>query len=139
MSIAITYKESVVKPLEKWTSRDFIKYYFNKLAKLENVPSLTIPPEAWLGFGSRIKGFQRKLTISNHQYKQFIDTVFDKVFSQDGYQPVFGCIVSEKIYFLVQKMKSSTHFDNSDFENLKKELYKDESLFKKMQLKLSDD
>jgi len=137
--LLITYKEPVIKPIEKWTSRDFIKYYFNKLQKFDGINPPKIPPEAWIGFGSRIKGFQKKLNLTNHQYKQFIDTLFNKIFISDQYQPSFGCIVSEKVYFLAGKFKSSKEFTNTEFERLREELYRDRSLFEKMRLKLSDE
>jgi hypothetical protein len=137
--LLITYKEPIVKVIEKWTSRDFIKYYFNSLQKFDGSNPPKIPVEAWIGFGARIKGFQRKLSLSNHQYKHFIDTVFRHFYTGQGYEPVFGCIVSEKIYHLTQKVKSSEEFSNEEFMRLKEELYRDESLFKKMQLKLSDE
>jgi hypothetical protein len=133
----ITFSNKPPKPLEKWSSRDFIIYYSNSLKKLTG-ENLKVPPEAWVGFGARIKGFQRKLNLTNIEYKNFIDEVFSSFYVKNKYQPSFGSIVSEKIYYLVNKNRDSNEFSNTDFENLRKELYKDSTLFKNLRLDLND-
>jgi hypothetical protein len=133
----ITFSQKTLKPLEKWSSRDFIIYYSNSLKNLTG-KNLIVPPEAWIGFGARIKGFQRKLNLTNIEYKNFIDKVFSSFYVKNKYQPSFGSIVSEKIYYIVNKNRDSNEFSNTDFENLRKELYKDNTLFKNLQLDLND-
>lgn len=134
---SIVFKQKKVKLLDQWNTRDFIMYYSNKLGELTG-NSLVIPPEAWAGFGSRIKGFKKKLNLSNIEYKNFIDKVFSKFFINKEYEPSFGCIVSEKVYYLTYKIRESDQFSNEDFEALKKNLYADSSLFNKIQLDLLD-
>lgn len=134
----IVFKQPKIKSLDQWNTRDFIKYYSIKLEKLTG-KRLLVPPEAWVGFGARIKGFKEKLNLTNIEYRNFIDKVFSKFFIGAGYEPSFGCIVSEKVYYLAHKLRESDQFSNEDFEVLKQELYKDTSLFNKIQLNLSDD
>ena len=120
------------KPIEKWSNRDFLIYFSNLLLdKTGN--KLEIPTEAWVGYMSRMKGFRSKLNLSNEAYKEFIDTVFSQVFTRGGYVPVFGAIVSEKVYGMVRSKPISVRaFGNYDFESIRNDLYSNGILFQKL-------
>ena len=122
-----------VKPLEKWSNRDFLLYFSSRYRELGH-PFL-IPKEAWVGLMSRMKGFRTKLTLDNETYKKLIDDVFDKFFTKNGYIPNFGSIVSEKVYHVVQrlnKQKIQSKFSDTEFERLRNELYSNNELFKRL-------
>jgi len=95
---------------------------------------LEIPSVAWQSMLGRIKGFRSKLHLSNIAYKYFIDDVFDKFFTNNGYIPTFGAIVSEKVYNIVKK-KSIYNFE--DIEKLRDDLYKNNLLFSKITCNLN--
>jgi len=120
------------KQIEKWSNRDFLIYFSNLLLdKTGN--KLEIPTEAWVGYLSRMKGFRSKLNISNQVYKEFIDTVFSQFFTRNGYVPVFGAIVSEKVYGMVKsKPISARTFGSYDFETLRNDLCNNGILFQKL-------
>lgn len=125
MKIKVTAGSS--KSIEQWSSRDFIMYYFNKLYFLTK-KDFVIPPVAWQGFAGRMKGFRNKLNISNVQYKKFIDSVFERFFSENSYVPCFGAIVSERVYFIVNTL-CTQRLTDTDFEKLRRELYSNNILF----------
>jgi hypothetical protein len=124
----ITRSDDINKPLEQWTNKDFLFYFSNKLAS-QTGKGLRIEGPAWIGFLSRIKGFRNKLHLSNQAYKDFIDKVFGDFFARDGYVPAFGAIVSERVYFIVTKYSGETHLQYSDFEQVRRELYGNNTLF----------
>jgi hypothetical protein len=129
---AITVSSEIDKPIDKWSSRDFVIYFFNRLSESTG-SRLKIEGPAWGGFSSRIKGFRTKLVIPNKKYKDFIDTIFSEL-SCDKFVPVFGAIVSERVYFVIQKLNSSfASVDNSGFKELRNQLYSNNTLFKKLQ------
>ena len=107
-------------------------YFSNRLRETTGSP-LRIEGPAWIGFMSRIKGFRSKLTIPNEKYKEFIDAMFDKFFDR-GYVPVFGAIVSERVYFVIQQLltPANNSVSNSEFEALRNQLFNNLTLFKKL-------
>lgn len=117
------------RPLEKWSNKDFLKHFSNKLKETTG-KELDIPPIAWQGFMGRMKGFRKKLGISNQEYKEFIDRVFSELFVGKGYVPAFGSIVSERVYNIL-KNHSLKRYDNDAFQQLRDQLYKDAILFNK--------
>lgn len=126
----VQFKAKPTPPLiiERWSNKDFLFYFSQKLEEMTGV-GLDIPPVAWSGFLGRMKGFRDKLIISNIKYKEFIDCVFKNFFSRDSYTPSFGAIVSEKVYNIVLKeLKKPTPFSNSDFQKLRDILYQNFSL-----------
>ena len=133
----VVYVVKKEKAIEKWTSRDFIKYYFNKLKSLKNINTQAIPSEAWVGYGARIKGFIKKKNLSNFQYKSFIDSIFKNFYNSEIHVPAFGCIVSEKIFEITESFEKN-RYSNRDFERLKEKLYTDNILFKNIELDLSE-
>lgn len=120
-------KESEVKPLEQWSNRDFLLYFSDCLKRAGN-GGLVIPPVAWRAYLSRMKGFRMKLRLSNQDYKCFIDTLFSEYFLKNKFVPVFGSIVSEKVYHIYQDYPKLT---NDYFIAMRNELYK-EDFFKKL-------
>lgn len=130
--VGITTTVSEAKPLEQWSNVDFLKYFSDRLKVFNNNRGLTIPPTAWGAFVGRIKGFRLKLQLSAVAYKYFIDTVFDDFFTQDGYIPTFGTIVSEKVYHaLVSSQNHTTVYDNAYFVRLKQKLKLNNNLYQK--------
>lgn len=128
----------IQKPIEKWSNRDFVIYFSNRLFVLTK-KSLDIPPPAWIGFCGRIKSFRLKRNLSSEDYKKFIDNVFDIFFSVDKYIPSFGAIVSDKVFVVVQKMllhpkkakiQHQDMYNNASFIALRNQLYGDSTLFK---------
>jgi len=117
------------KSIEKWSNKDFLIYFSNKLKETTG-KELDIPPIAWQGFMSRMKGFRKKLGISNVDYKNFIDNVFAKLFVGKQYVPAFGSIVSERVFNLLKK-HSLLQYDDNAFDQLREQLYKDSILFQK--------
>ena len=123
----------IAKPLESWSNKDFLMYYSNRLCELTGQGVRLEEGAAWQAFIGRIKGFRTKLRLSNSQYKDFIDKVFDEFFRQDGYVPVFGAIVSERVFNIVSTyMKGKAAPMYSDFEKLRQELYLNNSWFQKL-------
>jgi hypothetical protein len=119
--------------LDSWSNKDFLQYYIKRLEERTGV-KLNIPPIAWAGFLSRIKGFRDKLRLSASTYKDFIDKVFDNFFSKEGYTISFGAIVSEKVYNIVKKEEKKLHpFTNEDFKTLRDRIYSDKSLFNQIE------
>ena len=113
------------KPLQTWTNKDFLLYFSLKYKQLTN-KNFFIPPQGWIGFLSRIKGFRTKLNLDNYSYKNFIDNIFSYFFNQPDYIPSFGAIVSEKVYNcveLLKKKKKEVSCSNEEFEELKNQLY----------------
>lgn len=123
----ITIKEA--KPLDKWSNRDFLIYY-SILQQENNGFGLSIPPEAWGAYLSKIKGFRIKNNVSNEEYKDFIDDVFNLLYKQ-GFAPSFGTITSDKVFSIIHKKKTCT-ISNDQFEKLKESLYQDNTLFKNL-------
>lgn len=120
---------TIHKPLEKWSNKDFLIYYSNKLKEITG-RELTIPPIAWQGFMARMKGFRKKLGISNQDYKEFVDRVFSELFIGKQYVPAFGSIVSERVYNILKNHKLR-QYDDDAFRRLREQLYKDSILFQK--------
>lgn len=118
------------KRVEEWSNKDFLLYFSNKL-ETSTGRKLAIEGPAWAGFLSRIKGFRSKLRLGNVQYKEFIDAMFT-AFKDREYTPVFGAIVSERVYFVVSRMQKKTSQQYSDFEALQKELYSNRLWFTKI-------
>ncbi len=118
------------KPIDDWSNRDFL-IYFSHLYTYHTSFNFRIPKEAWAGMLSRIKGFRLKMNLSNAEYKEFIDNVFNIFFTQDNYVPTFGAIVSEKVFYTTLKLLKNLNYSNDKFMQLKKELYSND-LFKKL-------
>ena len=121
------------KLLDKWSNRDFLFYFSLHYNNLTESP-YKIPKEAWVGMLSRIKGFRQKLNLDNEQYKKYIDDVFSKFFIKDDYIPNFGSIVSEKVFYVVEKL-NKLNIDactNDEFTRLRNQLYSNNELFKKL-------
>ena len=120
------------KPLEKWTNKDLLLYFSDRLADLSGQGLKLEASVEWIGFTSRVKGFRSKLNLNPTQYKIFIDKVFDTFAVKNKCTPVFGSIVSERVYNVIQKYCSKTSKPQySDFEAVKNELYGNNLLFKK--------
>jgi len=119
------------KPVEKWTNRDFLTYFSDRLFQLDH-KGLTIPPVAWQGFHGRIKNFRNKLNLSNRRYKDFIDSVFDKMFIGSNKIPAFGAIVSEKVFHYVGSAKQE-EVSSEYVEKLKKDLLSNPAFAKELQ------
>ena len=129
MTITVTQN---AKPLEKWSNRDFLFYFSNKMQAFCG-KGIAIPPVAWQGMMGRMKGFRTKLVLDNLSYKRFIDAVFGEFFTQDGYIPHFGAIVSERVFYTVQKLShASVSSVPTDWEQLRAELYSNNLLFQKL-------
>ena len=120
------------KSLEQWNNKDFLLYFSAKLQQSSGQGLRLEAPVEWVGFISRIKGFRVKLNLNNTQYKDFIDKVFLHLFSQNEYTPVFGAIVSERVYNIIKKYFNSSRPLYSDFDKVKEELYGNNLLFKKL-------
>jgi hypothetical protein len=122
------------RAVEKWSNKDFLLYFSQRLEE-KTGSGLTIPPPAWGMMTGRIKGFRDKLTLSGDRYKNFIDTVFDHL-TTDNFVPNFGTIVSEKVFHLALKVKpKQSAAEKMDFEKLRLELYKQNTLFSKFDFK----
>lgn len=123
------------KSLDNWSNKDFLIYFSNRLRDL-NGQGLDIPPVAWQGFLSRIVGFRNKLKLNNQNYKEYIDKVFDYFTSNPSYTPVFGIIVSEKVFYTVSKYKhlhQNNIVTNEEFIKLRDQLYSNIMLFRKVE------
>ncbi len=120
------------KPIRQWSNRDFLIYFADSYKKYTS-HNFCIPKDAWVGMLSRIKGFRLKTNLSNKEYKEFIDNVFNVFFTQDNYVPNFGSIVSEKVYYLTLKLVRNADYSNDKFLALREELYSNE-LFKEFEL-----
>lgn len=70
------------KPVELWNHRDFIKYFYYRYEREFGTPA-KVQRQVW-GTGSvRISAFRKKLNISNQQYKNFVDHIFDYMLGGD--------------------------------------------------------
>jgi hypothetical protein len=118
--VKLLLKESEVKPLEQWSNKDFLLYFSDCLKRAGN-GGLIIPPVAWRAYLSRMKGFRMKLRLSNQDYKCFIDTLFSERFLKNKFVPIFGSIVSEKVYHMYQERPE---LSNAYFIAKRDELYK---------------
>ena len=125
-------KVSKPKEIKDWSNKDFVIYFSKKIEETTG-NRMKIEPVAWAAYSGRIKGFRTKFHISNEQYKDFIDKVFSKFFSQNGYTPSFGAIVSEKVYYISNKRFMTNTNVSTDFEELRNQLYSINSLFSKIQ------
>ncbi len=113
------------KPVQQWSNKDFILYFSKKL-KDRTGAGISVPSEAWVSFIGRIKGFRSKMHLNEVQYKEFVDKVTDVFFTQPGYTPAFGAIVSEKVFYVVKNIKNPVgRFTNDDFVKLRDTLFKD--------------
>ncbi|MCK9428780.1 MAG: hypothetical protein M0R17_02065 [Candidatus Omnitrophica bacterium] len=126
MLVKLIEKEQ--KPLDQWSNKDFLLYFSDSLKGAGN-GGLLIPPLAWRAYLSRIKGFRLKLRVSNQEYKCFIDTLFSKAFLKNKFVPVFGSIVSERVYNMYQK---SPELSNEYFVAQRDELYNSNDFFKSL-------
>jgi hypothetical protein len=121
------------KRVEGWKNQDFVVYFSHRLQLVTGYGLKLESSLEWAGFTSRVKGFRNKLHLSPVQYKDFIDKVFDNFFVRNKFVPVFGSIVSEYVYNIVQKYCcSSAHPMYSDFEKIREELYSNSLLFKSL-------
>lgn len=118
------------KEIEKWSNKDHLIYFFKNYEKLTLHP-FHIPKEAWVGMMSRMKGFRTKLNLDNEKYKEFVDNVFTVFFTQDNYVPTFGAIVSEKVFYVTNKLIKNRSCSNNEFEQLRRQLYSSD-LFKRL-------
>lgn len=126
-----THHQYNSKPLESWSNRDFLIYFADRYSNYTS-KSFKIQGKAWIGMTSRIKGFRLKMNLNNSNYKRFIDNVFNNFFTQDNYIPNFGSIVSEKVFYSVQKLLKNSNCTNDEFEKLREEIYSSE-LFKQLE------
>jgi hypothetical protein len=118
----VTFSADIQKPLEKWSNKDFLSYFSNRLYMIDK-KGLDIPPNGWRYYMSFIKGFRDKFNISNAQYKAFIDILFETVFKYKNFKPNFGCMISEKLYNTFNiRSRNRESFTEDDFETLQKEL-----------------
>jgi hypothetical protein len=122
----------IQKPLAQWSNRDFLLYYSNRLAEATGQGVRLEDSVAWQAFTGRIKGFRTKLNLDPRRYKEFIDKVFDVFFKLDDHVPVFGAIVSERVFHIVTTYLRDAHPMYSDFEKLRKELYANNLWFQKL-------
>jgi len=128
LQVEESIKEHIQKPIDKWNSKDLLLHFARRWKHLRGIEFL-IPDQAWSAFMSRIKTFQRSENLDSKQYREFIDRVFDELFSQEGFAPSFGCIVSQRVYWtLNQKGK----VPETDFNRMKQALYDESSLFSKL-------
>lgn len=123
MKVTVNHKD-----IATWSNKDFLIYFSGLLKDLSGRP-LDIPPVAWVGFMSRMKGFREKLKLDNLRYKEFIDNVFSVFFNMDGYTPAFGAIVSERVFYVVNKAMATSPSQSVDWEKLRNDLYKNNLLF----------
>lgn len=122
-------RPSTSKPIESWSNKDFVIYYCQKYKELSGT-NFEIPPVAWAGFMSRIKGFREKMHLSPEKYKEFVDKVFSVFFTQKDRVPAFGAIASEHVYHIVKSCrKPLTEFTNDDFVHLRNQLYANSNFF----------
>ena len=123
----MSYTVDILKPIEKWSNKDFLLYFSNKLCEFTG-KRLIIPNEAWIGFVSQIKIFRNAIKIDNENYKNHIDSVFKEFFTKDKIYPAFGAIVNIKLYKLLKK---ENIFSNEHFIKLKNEMSENSILFSK--------
>lgn len=115
------------KSLDEWNSKDILLYFAHRW-KERTGRVFQIPNEAWPGFMSRISSFKRKTGMSGSEYKQFIDSVVDDLFSEPKFVPNFGCIVSEKVLWVVRE-GAKLETTEEDFLRLKRELHANNALY----------
>jgi hypothetical protein len=119
------------KPIDNWTSADFVYYYSHKLEDTTGV-KLFVPKDGWPYFAGRVKLFRNiHTTMSAAEYKDFIDNVMDILFTRKGAIPAFGAIVSNKVYNLFcseMRKHSISSSNNADFIALRDKLLSDKSL-----------
>ncbi len=127
MRLRLTEKKE--KPLEEWNNKDFLIYFSKCLENVGCIGGLKIPPIAWVGYLSKMKGLRSKLNINNQDYKCFIDTLFSSKFRKNNFIPSFGCIASEKFFNLYKK---SPELSAEYFEARREELYKNNEFFKSL-------
>ncbi len=120
------------KATNEWSNKDLLIYFSQRLQQSVGYGLKLESDVEWAAFLGRIKGFRNKLHLNSLQYKDFIDKVFDNFFVRNEYIPVFGSIVSERVYNIIKKYCSSTRPIYSDFDEVKKELYSNNLLFKKL-------
>jgi len=118
------------KEIDKWSNKDHLIYFSNQYEHLTTHP-FYIPKEAWVGMMSRMKGFRTKLNLDNEKYKEYVDNVFNVFFTQDNYIPTFGAIVSEKVFYVTNKLLKNRNCSNSEFEQLRNQLYSSD-LFRRL-------
>ncbi len=118
------------KEINDWSNKDHLIYFSNRYKDL-TTHSFDIPIDAWVGMMSRMKGFRSKLHLDNIRYKTFIDNVFNVFFTQANYVPTFGAITSEKVYYVTNKLLKNRSCSNTEFEQLRNQLYSSD-LFKKL-------
>lgn len=126
----MTVTSSASKTVSSWSNRDLLIYFSDKM-KESYSSSFSIPPVAWQSMMGRMKGFRTKLNLDSERYKNFIDKVFE-YFTQESYAPVFGAIVSEKVYHVVNKISSRQAEEKTDWLSLRDLLY-DNLLFQKFE------
>jgi len=129
MEIAV----AAIKPVEKWSTKDFLLYISAKLKEMPPYQGLLIPPAGWMGFMMRIKQFKVKAELDNLAYKSFIDNVCTKIYGKKGYILTFGSFVSQRMYIAVQYLQDTKYEPNGiKWLKLRDELYADKNLFKQM-------
>jgi len=131
----IVVSASPKKAINDWSNKDFL-LYFSNLLKIARGKGLEIPPDAWPGFLGRMKGFRKKVILTNVQYKEFIDLLFSSALTQMGFFPNFGAIVSERVYYLTEKLRKKTMSALYDFEKLRSQLYSNKEFFKRLEEKV---
>jgi len=131
MKINVTNNPSGKDPL-KWSNKDIVIYFSNRMHDRTG-HELIIPQIAWSGFVGRVKGFRERMGITTQQYKEFIDDVFDLPWlKSDERTPVFGCIVSIKVFYLIQRYKQRQPEEVSDtyWRELASQMHHNSTLFK---------
>jgi hypothetical protein len=91
------------KPLERWNTSDFVRYYMRRFRQRSNNPGFVFPKTAWLGYGQRVNMFKRGSNISNTEYKEFIDYVFDYLFKDVKTPIAIGVLASKKVFYIFKK------------------------------------
>lgn len=133
MKIVVTNNPAPNKPIEQWSNKQILLYYSNRMYERYG-QELKIPNVAWAAFVGRVKGFREKLGLSSVQYKQFIDDIFDSgIFKSRTFCPSFGCIVSIRVYRMVNDYKENQgNMSQEYWENLATSLESNNMLFKRV-------
>lgn len=109
----IRVHNEIDKDYNSWSNRDFLLYYASRYKRCTG-RDFEIPAPAWRAYMGKIKGFRDKLSLSGARYKQFLDDVFKYFYDLDGYVPMFGAVVNERVFHLIRRYRESNNLTTVD-------------------------